>query len=84
MNFYVDKASGKPRMVESVPALDVDTVTGTIDLLDYLDKENCSTCSSHLTENHEKTSSWDDISRIKLYICHVVAFMECLHFAAPL
>ncbi len=40
VNFYVDKASGKTRMVESVPALDVDTVTGTIDLLDYLDREN--------------------------------------------
>ncbi len=40
VNFYVDKASGKTRMVESVPALGVDSVTGTIDLLDYLDKEN--------------------------------------------
>ena len=38
VNFYVDKSSGKTRMVESVPALDVDSVTGTIDLLDYLDK----------------------------------------------
>ena len=38
VNFYVDKASGNTRMVESVPALDVDTVTGTIDLFDYLDK----------------------------------------------
>ena len=38
--FYVDKATGKTRMVESVPALDVDSVIGTIDLLDYLDKEN--------------------------------------------
>ena len=40
VNFYVDKASGKTRMVESVPALDVDTITGTIDLFDYLDTEN--------------------------------------------
>lgn len=38
VNFYVDKASGKTRMVESVPALDVDTVTGTIDIYDYLGK----------------------------------------------
>ena len=38
--FYVDKASGKTRMVESVPALDVDSVAGTIDIFDYLDKEN--------------------------------------------
>lgn len=37
--FYVDKASGKTRMVESVPALDVDSVIGTIDLMDYLDKK---------------------------------------------
>ena len=40
VNFYVDKSNGKTRMVESVPALDVDSVTGTIDLLDYIDKTN--------------------------------------------
>lgn len=39
VNFYVDKASGNTRMVESVPALDVDTVTGTINLLDYIGKK---------------------------------------------
>ena len=38
VNFYVDKTSGKTRMVESVPTVGVDSVTGTIDLLDYLDK----------------------------------------------
>ena len=38
VNFYVDKTSGNTRMVESVPALDVDTVTGTINLFDYLDR----------------------------------------------
>ena len=38
VNFYVDKASGKTRMVESVPALDLDTVTGSIDIYDYLGK----------------------------------------------
>lgn len=37
--FYVDKTSGKTRMVESVPALEVDSVAGTIDLKDYLDKK---------------------------------------------
>ena len=36
--FFVDKASGKTRMVETVPSLDVDSVVGTIDLFDYLDK----------------------------------------------
>ena len=40
VNFYVDKSSGKTRMVESVPSLDVDSVIGTIDLLDYIDKTN--------------------------------------------
>ena len=40
VNFYVDKSNGKTRMVELVPALDVDSVTGTIDLLDYIDKTN--------------------------------------------
>jgi hypothetical protein len=34
--FHVDKASGTARMVESVPALGIDSVAGTIDLLDYL------------------------------------------------
>lgn len=38
--FFVDKTSGKTRMVETVPALDVDSVVGTIDLFDYLDKAN--------------------------------------------
>ena len=37
--FYVDKTSGKTRLVEHVPALDVDSVVGTIDLQDYLDKK---------------------------------------------
>ena len=40
VNFYVDKASGTTRVEESVPTLGVDSVVGTIDLLDYLDKEN--------------------------------------------
>lgn len=38
VNFYVDKASGKTRMVESVPTLGVDSVVGTINLFDYLEK----------------------------------------------
>ena len=40
VHFHVDKASGKTRMVESVPTLDIDTVTGTINLFDYLGKTN--------------------------------------------
>lgn len=38
VNFYVDKSNGMARMVESVPALDVDSVVGTIDIMDYLEK----------------------------------------------
>lgn len=38
--FYVDKASGKTRLVEHVPVLDIDSVVGTIDLIDYLDRED--------------------------------------------
>ncbi len=38
VRFYVDKASGKTRLVEHVPALDVDSAAGTINLLDYIDK----------------------------------------------
>ena len=37
--FHVDKASGTTRMVESVPALHVDSVIGTIELMDYLEKK---------------------------------------------
>ena len=39
VNFYVDKTSGTTRLVESVPALGIDSVAGTIDLLDYLDRD---------------------------------------------
>ena len=36
--FYVEKASGKTRMVEHVPSLDVEEETGTIDLWDYIER----------------------------------------------
>lgn len=39
VNFYVDKASGMTRMEEYVPALDVKSEAGTIDIFDYLEKE---------------------------------------------
>ncbi len=38
VHFYVDKATGKTRLVETVPALDVDSAAGTINLLDYIEK----------------------------------------------
>ena len=34
--FYVDKATGKTRMVDFVPALNIEKESGTIDLLEYL------------------------------------------------
>ena len=37
--FYVDKAMGTTRMVEKVPALDKEDKAGTINLFDYLEKE---------------------------------------------
>ena len=40
VNFYVDKASGTTRMEEYVPTLDVRNEAGTINLFDYLKKEN--------------------------------------------
>lgn len=43
VNFYVDKVSGTTRLVEYVPALDVQEEVGMINLFDYLD------------ENKEKT-----------------------------
>ena len=36
--FYVDKVTGKTRMVEKVPLLDVENETGTMNLFDYLEK----------------------------------------------
>jgi hypothetical protein len=36
--FYVDKVTGKTRMVEKVPLLDVENETGTMNLFDYLGK----------------------------------------------
>ena len=38
VNFYVDKASGTTRMEEYVPTFDVKSDAGTINLYDYLDK----------------------------------------------
>ena len=40
VNFYVDKANGTTRMEEYVPTLDVRNEAGTIDIFDYLEKEN--------------------------------------------
>ena len=40
VNFYVDKASGTTRMVEYVPALDIRSDAGTIDLFDYIEKKD--------------------------------------------
>lgn len=37
--FYVDKSSGSTRMVESVPALNIENEAGTINLRDYLKKK---------------------------------------------
>ena len=39
VNFYVNKASGATRMVEYVPALNVENDAGTINLLDYLKED---------------------------------------------
>ena len=36
--FYVDKASGTTKMVEHVPALNIENEAGTIELVDYLKK----------------------------------------------
>ena len=38
VNFYVDKASGTTRKEEYVPTLDVKSDAGTINLYDYIDK----------------------------------------------
>ena len=40
VNFYVDKVSGTTRMEEYVPTLDIKNDAGTINLFDYIEKEN--------------------------------------------
>ena len=37
--FYVDKSSGSTRMVESVPALGIESDAGTINIFDYLKEQ---------------------------------------------
>ena len=39
VHFYVDKTSGTTRIVEKVPSLNVEEETGTINLLDYIEKQ---------------------------------------------
>ncbi len=38
--FYVDKSSGSTRMVEHVPAMNITSEAGTIDLFDYLEEKH--------------------------------------------
>ena len=40
VHFYVNKTSGTTRIVEKVPSLNVEKESGTIDLFEYLEKEN--------------------------------------------
>ena len=40
VHFHVDKTSGRTKMVEKVPSLNVEEEAGTIDLYDYLEKQN--------------------------------------------
>ena len=40
VHFYVDKTTGTTRMVEKVPSLHVEEDAGTIELFDYLEKQN--------------------------------------------
>ena len=40
VNFYVDKASGTTRMEEYVPTLDIKEDAGTINIFEYIEKEN--------------------------------------------
>ena len=39
VNFYIDKTSGTTRMEEYVPNLNVRNDAGTIDIFDYIDKD---------------------------------------------
>jgi hypothetical protein len=39
VHFYVNKRSGTTRMVEKVPSINVEEEAGTIDLFDYIEKQ---------------------------------------------
>ncbi len=39
VHFYVNKADGQTRMVDVVPALNIEEESGTIDIHDYLEKK---------------------------------------------
>jgi hypothetical protein len=38
--FYVDKENGNTRIIEYVPTLDIENEAGTIDIYDYLEKND--------------------------------------------
>jgi hypothetical protein len=40
VHFYVDKTSGKTRIVEKIPSLNVEEKIGSINLYDYIEKKN--------------------------------------------
>ena len=40
VHFFVNKTSGTTRIVEKVPSLNVEEDAGTIELFDYLEKQN--------------------------------------------
>lgn len=40
VHFFVDKTTGATRMIEKVPSLNVEEEAGTINLFDYLDKQD--------------------------------------------
>ena len=40
VHFFIDKNSGTTRIVEKVPSLNIEEETGTINLFDYLEKQN--------------------------------------------
>jgi len=48
VNFYVDKRSGRTSMEEYVPALDVKSEAGMIDLFDYIKKETANEVDSFI------------------------------------
>ena len=57
VHFYVNKTSGTTRMVEKVPSLNVEEEAGTIELFDYLEKQNQTGYETEETENRLEISA---------------------------
>jgi len=72
--FYVDKSNGITRLVESVPALGIEEAAGTIDLYDYLERDDPADPVSP-----EPSPSHDTVRREYTYTADPVPFNQNMY-----